>query len=105
MGDDKNKKSSRFTHVNSNVQHELQYLALSYCTWDPDAYAYTTTATDNDEAKHLSDDQRNVKMTVYLVGSSRIFDVDTRTHSVDITTANVGYWIAQTSLTALMPHP
>lgn len=70
---------------------------FSYCTWDPDAYAYTTTATDNDEAKHLSDDQRNVKMTVYLVGSSRIFDVDT--------TANVGYWIAQTSLTALMPHP
>ncbi len=36
-------------------------------------------------------------MTVYLVGSSRIFDVDT--------TANVGYWIAQISLTALMPHP
>lgn len=26
---------------------------FSYCTWDPDAYAYTTTATDNDEAKHL----------------------------------------------------
>jgi hypothetical protein len=43
---------------------------FSYCTWDPYAYAYTASATDNDEAKHPSNDQRNVKMTVYLNGSS-----------------------------------
>jgi hypothetical protein len=48
---------------------------FSYCTWDPYAYAYTASATDNDEAKNPSNDQRNVIMTVYLngsvVGSSR----------------------------------